>query len=299
MALKDHLEKLNYFFQVAKSGSIKEASTRVNLSQPSVTKSIQVLEQAINKQLFVRLPRGVVLTREGEILFQYCHTLFSDLENLEVKLTAPDDPMAGNLKVGTYDSIAIYFWPHFLRTFLPMFPRLNIDLTTNRSHVVQKMVESGELDLGMTIEPQANSHVDVIDLTTDQFQFYKSTRMVANYTDDSGAPIIFMPDALAGERQRRLTHLLSGNEGSAKRSHYTTSSLESAKELTISGIGIGLLPKMVAEDAVKKKKIKKVEIKGFPKAGLGEHRIGLVFPRHKKDSPVLQGIIREIRTHSW
>ena len=76
MNLKDHLEKLEYFYEVAKQGSFKKASQNVYISQPSLTKSIKVLEEAIGEDLFVRFPRGVKLTKRGDILFEFCHDLF-------------------------------------------------------------------------------------------------------------------------------------------------------------------------------------------------------------------------------
>lgn len=299
MRLKDHLEKLTYFYEVAKQGSIKEASSVLGITQPSITKSIKILEDAVGADLFVRLPRGVKVTKEGEILLRYCHQLFSQLEDLETRLMSPDDPMAGHLKVGTYDSIAIYFWPKFLRKFLAEFPSLDLELTTDRSQVIQKMVENGELDVGLIIEPQASSQLEVLNLSTDFFQLYCSPKLKAEQSENLKAPIIYMPGALAGESKARLEHIVSakGDYGSVK--HYKTSSLESAKELIINGIGVGLLPKMVAQDALKKRQIVQIQPKGFPKSGIGKHKIGLVYSKHSKNSQVLQGLIGRIKEQAW
>ncbi|MCB0384506.1 MAG: LysR family transcriptional regulator [Bdellovibrionales bacterium] len=299
MRLKDHLEKLSYFYQVGKEGSIKEASSVLGITQPSLTKSIKILEDSVGSDLFVRLPRGVELTKQGRVLFEYCHQLFAGLEDLEARLLAPDDPMSGHLRVGTYDSIAIYFWPKFLRSFLYEFPNLDLELTTNRSHEIQTMVESGELDVGLIIEPQSTAQLGVMDLATDTFQLYAATKMASEQEAQLSAPLIYMPDALAGEKGR-LEHMISaqgGDYGRAK--HYGTSSLESAKELVINGIGVGLLPKMVAQDAVKKKRIKQIYPKGFPKSGIGKHRIGVVFAKHKKDSRIMKELFSRLKSHPW
>lgn len=297
MYLRDHLEKLNHFYEVARQGSIKEAARVLNLTQPSVTKSIKILEEAVGKALFVRKPRGVILTHEGELLNQYCHTLFSQLEDIEHKLLAPNDPMAGSIKVGTYDSIAIYFWPNFLKRFLKKYKNLDLELTTNRSHQIQKMVEEGELDLGLIIEPRPSNSLEVINLMEDSFFLYASSKMNNKDIESTDTPLIYMSDAVAGHQKGRLEHLLG--EEITTRKHFMTSSLESTKELVLNGLGVGLLPELVAKQLLEKNKIKKVKVKSFPKSGVGKHSIGLVFPAHQKSSKTLFGLIDEIQSEDW
>ncbi|MCB0420759.1 MAG: LysR family transcriptional regulator [Bdellovibrionales bacterium] len=300
MYIKDHLEKLNYFFHVARAGSIKEASTQLNITQPSVTKSIQILEDAVGSPLFVRQPRGVMVTQEGQILLEFCHQLFSQLENLEMRLAAPEDPLAGHLKVGTYDSIAIYFWPKFLKTFLAENVNLDIELTTDRSHTIQKMVEEGELDIGLIIEPTEHKHLEVIELGVDSFQLYCSSKLKKDMGDGTQYPIIYMPDALAGGGEKRLIHQMKFSTVKERIKEYRTSSLESAKELITNGIGVGLLPKMVARDSILKKQIVRFQPEWFPKRGVGKHRIGLIFPKRLAASKVMSQLIESIRqSDSW
>ncbi len=295
MVLRDHLEKLHYFYQVAKAGSFKEASQKINITQPSLTKSIQILEGSIEKKLFLRQPRGVQLTTEGEILFDYCHQLFADLNEMEIKLQAPEDPMAGSLRVGTYDSIAIYFWPQFLRKFLPKYLNLSLELTTGRSSDIQSAVEKGELDLGLIIEPRPTQNTEVVYLSEDHFQLYETRSEKPIYESVEEAPLIFMPDALAGQDNMRLLKSHPDLENHNPRMLYKTSSLESAKELLLKGIGIALLPEFVAKADLEKGFIAKVNLKGFPEKGIGSHRLGLVYPTHKKNSPTLLGLIEELK----
>lgn len=295
MILKNHLEKLQYFYQVAQSGSFKEAAQKINITQPSLTKSIQILEGSVDKKLFTRLPRGVQLTTEGQILFEYCHQLFSQLEDVENKLKAPDDPMAGFLRVGTYDSIAIYFWPLFLRDFLPKYPALNIDLTTDRSTKIQKMVEQGQLDLGLIIEPKETSLSKVLVLVEDRFCLYSSTNAEVVFDSIDEAPLIYMPDALAGDQNLTLTKSHPSLENLGHRRLYKTSSLESTKELLLKGIGMALIPERVAKPEVEAGRIRPVEIEGFPASGVGQHKIGIVYSKHREESQTLQRLIEEIK----
>ncbi|MEM7646880.1 MAG: LysR family transcriptional regulator [Pseudomonadota bacterium] len=299
MVLRDHLEKLYYFFEVAKAGSFKEASNKIAITQPSITKSVQVLENGLELKLFRRKPRGVELTLEGELLLNYCHQLFSQLNDLEIKMKSPEDPMAGSLKVGTFDSIAIYFWPQFLKGFLSKYPRLNLELTTGRSHEIQQMVEKGKLDIGLIVEPRTTQHSNAIPLAQDSFHLYESTEATKIYETRNKAPLVYMADALAGEEGLILERVFDRLEGDLQRILYQTSSLESAKEFTASGIGLGLLPKLVAAEGIERGKISPISIEGFPEDGIGQHNIGLVYSKYRENSETLRTLVEEIKQHPW
>jgi DNA-binding transcriptional LysR family regulator len=296
MNLVDHLEKLKYFYEVAKEGSLKKASETVFISQPSLTKSIKILEDVVGNPLFIRMPRGMKLTKEGEVLYSYCHQLFASISDMEQRIVNPDDPLAGSLRIGTYESISIYFWPKFLQSFLTKHKKLNIELTTGRSHEMQQKLYAGELDLILIVDPKDSQNIKVEPLHTDSFKLYQSTKKTKVYDEFDEAPIIAMPTAAAGTQSiRDLLH----KTGLEDRKIYSTSSLESAKELTLHGIGLGLLPEMVVKSAIQAKKITEVKLKGFPKQGIGQHSIGIAYHAYRKDSAIIKELIKAIKKYDF
>ena len=64
-------EAYKYFYQVAINKSISKAALALNVSQPAVTWQIKSLEEVIGITLFTRTKRGVTLTEEGKVLFNY------------------------------------------------------------------------------------------------------------------------------------------------------------------------------------------------------------------------------------
>jgi DNA-binding transcriptional LysR family regulator len=294
MYLHEHLEKLRYFHQVAKLGSMKRASEAVFVTQPSLSKSIKILEEVIGQELFVRLPRGVRLTEYGEILYQYCHELFSSLKDLEKRLESSEDPMAGSLRVGTYDSIGIYFWPKFLKEFLPKYPNLSLEISTGRSAHMQELLDKGELDLILIINPKRTSQTIIEPLKKDVFKFYKSTKKKTVFTSIENAPLILMPDSF--EPGANIKEKL-GAFNVEERKIYKTSSLESVKELTVNGLGLGFLPESVCSEHVGKGALEVVDLGKGSKTGLFPHTIGLGFQKSRKDNPLVSRVIAEIKEH--
>ncbi len=288
MDLLSHLEKLNYFYQTAEAGSIKKAAEIIHISQPSLTRSIKVLEEVIGEELFVRSHLGVSLTQRGHILHNYCKGLFHSLDDLSIRLESPEDIYSGSLRIGTYDSIAIYFWPKFLKNFFKKFPNIKLSLSTGRSLEIQEKLIKNELDLILIVNPKSNESVRTVDLYTDNFQLFKSEELSKKIINDQ-TPIIYMQTDDVSETTIRL--LTGMNENPL----FSTSSIEAVKELVLSGVGIGFLPIRVAKDLVDSKKLSPYKIKG-KNLSFGSHAIGLAYHQNGEDSETLQMLISEIKS---
>jgi len=292
MYLREHLEKLHYFYEIAQLGSMKKASQAVFVTQPSLSKSMKILEEVVGHELFIRLPRGVKMTEAGEVLYQYCHELFSSLKSVEKRLESLEDPMAGSLRVGTYDSIGIYFWPAFLKKFLAKFPNLSIEMTTGRSRQMQDLLNKGELDLILVINPDESAQSIIQVLREDRFKFYRSTKKKLLFENLEEAPFIVMPDSFApGESVRDKLNPFKIDE----RKIYSMSSLESVKELTLNGLGLGFLPEGVAGAAVEKGQLEAVDLGHKSKSGLFPHKVSLSYHKARDGHPLLETLIQEIK----
>ena len=83
---------LRYFVSVAELGSFVAAGKELNISQPSLSRSIQILETNLKKQLFLRSKKGAELTKEGELLYlnakaiiKYNEKVFTNLVEQEIQ----------------------------------------------------------------------------------------------------------------------------------------------------------------------------------------------------------------------
>ncbi len=286
MNIKENLEKLTYFQEVAKVGSLKKAASLVHLAQPSLSKSIKSLEQAIGHPLFIRHSRGVTLTKHGDQLLEFCNKLFSDIIDLENKLENLDDSMAGHIRVGTYDSIASYFWPQFLKQFLPNHPNLKIEIETARSAKLNEKLINRELDLILAVEQKYNKNIITEVLKTDHFKFYQAKKKSNRIFEFESAPIIQMSE---------VTQKLLEEYHLDQKKIFNVTSLETVKDLAIDGIGIGLLPEQVAKKYLNKNQLEVIDLPNIPKFGLGEHNITIAYHRTNVNNNTLKAIINAVK----
>ena len=154
-----------------------------------------------------------------------------------------------------------------------------------RSFDIHQLLKQGEIDLSLTVGPHVSSGLEVEHLKTDSFSCYQSTKAKMNLS----SPFIAMPEAQTSQGPL-IKHLIK-----ERKTLYRTSSLEVVKEMTLKGLGIGVLPKMVAKDLVKAGKLKIVDSKIFNKRTFADHKIALTYPKLQKERPILKAIITEIK----
>ncbi len=66
-----NFEHYKIFYYVAKYENITKAATALGSNQPNVTRIMKLLESQLGCRLFVREPRGISLTKEGELLYSH------------------------------------------------------------------------------------------------------------------------------------------------------------------------------------------------------------------------------------
>jgi DNA-binding transcriptional LysR family regulator len=300
MRLIDHLEKLPYFVTVAQLGSFQAAAEVLNLTQPTLSKSIKILEEQLGKAFFIRHAKGVQLTQDGEILLREGIKILSLAEQAIKILENPGDPFADHLRIGTYDSILIYFWADFLKKFSIRHPKLEFEIKTMRSSDVQRSLLSDELDFALIISPSPADELELITLQSDCFYFFESTAIDRCYKSYKAAPLIYMVEAFSGHQDIFSQVIFSHSKDGQAKKTYQVSSLESVKELCMKGLGIGILPHFVAKKEIKSKKLRKINYTGTHlDKGFGEHNISVIYKKRWSQSQTIQDLTAQLLLHQW
>jgi LysR family transcriptional activator of nhaA len=96
---------LQYFWTVAKEGSITKATNVLHLTPQTISGQLKLLEDSIGEALFSRVGRGLVLTETGHLVFQYADEIFSLGAELSSKMRSGEIGVPEGLKVGIVNSI--------------------------------------------------------------------------------------------------------------------------------------------------------------------------------------------------
>lgn len=281
-ALAQHLEKIPYFVTIAKAGSLQKAAKELRVAQPSLTKSMHLLEDALSVTLFQRSRQGVTLTPAGEEFRRFAEPLLVSLATIERQLRdIGNDADAGILRIGTHEILVREFWPTLVREVKRAFPRLNLTLFTNPSisELVRRLT-AAELDLIVCVECPPSPTLVRQEIRSDCYGLYGSQAFCREHdltartklTPKTLAelPLVYASEVVAGPGTKLSSALRAA--GIDQPSLHAVHSLESVASLIEGDLGLGLLPHLMVK-ADKRSKL--VEIKAPSIAGgkLGFHRL--------------------------
>ncbi|MBJ2152956.1 LysR family transcriptional regulator [Paracoccus sp. IB05] len=132
-------DKLRIFHAVADKGSLTHAGEVLHLSQSAVSRQIRALEESLDVTLFHRHARGLILTEQGELLFEATQAMAKRLDAAAARIRDSEDEVFGELRVTTTMGFGTLWLAPRLARLYDKFPALKIDL----------MLEERVLDLPM------------------------------------------------------------------------------------------------------------------------------------------------------
>lgn len=143
------LDLYRIFSQVAVSESFSKAAKTLYLTQPAVSQSIMQLEEELEMRLFNRTPKGVSLTREGKLLYDYVHSALNLIDSGEKKMQEFKTLRAGKIAIGVGDTISRYFLLPYLETFHNLYPDIKFKLVNGTTSELCRILKTGEIDVAL------------------------------------------------------------------------------------------------------------------------------------------------------
>jgi DNA-binding transcriptional LysR family regulator len=142
-----HSRLLRHFLKVVERRSITGAAEALNISQPALTRSIRQLEKTIGVKLFERLPTGVALTRQGEVLARRAKLMDVEYRHALAEITALEQGLAGVLRIGAGPVWIATILPKVVADFHQQFPRVKVQLTSGVIDTLHPALLEGTTDL--------------------------------------------------------------------------------------------------------------------------------------------------------
>ena len=156
-----NFELYKVFYEVANEKSISKGAEKLMISQPAVTQSIKTLEDQLGGKLFIRTPKGVVLTCEGEELYNYIKEGMSYFINGTNKFENLKNLEEGIINIGSTTTISEHFLMPYLKQFHELYPNIDINITNDLTENLIKGLRNGSLDIIVTAIPnRKNSDIE-------------------------------------------------------------------------------------------------------------------------------------------
>ncbi|WP_055669876.1 LysR family transcriptional regulator [Desnuesiella massiliensis] len=155
-----NLELYKFFYHVAKASNVSKASEQLYVTQPAVSRAIKQLEDELGCQLFFRTSKGVKLTQEGEVLFQYIEQAFNFISSGEKKVSDIKSLLTGEVKIGASETLCKYYLAPFLKLFKTYYPSIKVVVTCPNTHEIVRLIKAGEIDFGLVNMPLKDEQLE-------------------------------------------------------------------------------------------------------------------------------------------
>ena len=156
-----NVRHLAVFRAVMQIGTVSGAARMLHVSQPAVTKSLQLLEARLSVTLFERLKGRLQPTPDCEIPIE---RLFSDIDAVEHLADEVRRGQVGHLKIATVSNVAATAVTTAVSRFTQMRPRVRVDIHVLATRMVLREVSNNQVDLGVLDVPLAAGHCEAVEL---------------------------------------------------------------------------------------------------------------------------------------
>lgn len=147
------LEQYKIFNESASTLSFSLAARNLFISQSAVSQTIRSLEKELNTQLFIRKSKGVLLTKEGELLYQNISQALSLITSVENTLTNQQELTTGELTIGAGDTLSENYIMPYLVDFHKLYPNITIKMVNRTSLEIIELLKTGQIELGFINMP--------------------------------------------------------------------------------------------------------------------------------------------------
>ncbi|MBX2995120.1 MAG: LysR family transcriptional regulator [Bdellovibrionaceae bacterium] len=235
-----NFRRLEYFLTVAETGSLRQASEILRISPPALSKAMRLLESELETKIWINDGRRLILTDAGKALLKKAPLLIENFKALKSDLlTGSVGPKP--IRIGTFEVFSTYFLT-FLDTLA--WDNHSLELHELLPGEVEKYIEQGDLDIGITYMPVPNPNLDFLKVKAIEMGVYTKKGRFEGVTQDQ-LPFVIPVAPLQGT-PTKMKGLDGWPEDAFNRKvlHRVTL-LESALELCRQGRVAGYFPSFV------------------------------------------------------
>jgi len=243
--------ELRAFTVLARELRFTRAANLLGVSQPTLSRLVQRLEKQLGAKLVVRGPQGVVLTDAGEHFLSHAARALASIDSGIAEVSELSGEPRGEVKMGALPTIAAYVLPPVVAAFHKAHPAVKLIIHEGFSGALEAKVVRGELDLAMVQYPPKSEEVSALLLWHEEHRLAvppqhrlagsKKPVDLQTLVDEHFVVIPGMPG------MRKMEELCAA-VGKRPQIALETENLESVRRMIEAGLGISLVPALMARD---------------------------------------------------
>ena len=261
-------EQLEAFLAVAERGTFTLAARQLGLTQPTLSRQLQALEAELGVALLVRTPRGVVLSDAGARFLGRAREALDALRQGTSELHELSQTPRGPVSIAALPTVGAYSLPALIEAFLRLHPGIQLRLGEGLSDELEERVAQGELDLAVTTLPLQRVDLVAQKLWTEPFLLavprghrFAGLRRPLSMSALVGEPLVIVSGSSANAAIRAACEA----RGQKPRIGIEVDHPQSQRRMVERGVGVALLPAIMARDHAGGGRFEVVEIRDAPR----------------------------------
>lgn len=151
---------LQYFLAVAEEQSITKAAEYLHISQPTLSKQMMDLEEALGRQLLVRGRKKITLTEEGMFLRGRAQEIISLMDKTESAFRENEQSISGDVYIGCGEHRSTFAIMQIIRSIQEEYPDIRFHFFSSNADAIIERLDKGLLDMGFLLEPEITPRYD-------------------------------------------------------------------------------------------------------------------------------------------
>lgn len=148
-----NLQKYLAFVKTVEYGSFTKAAEMLNYSQSGISRMILDLEKEWHVSLLERGRSGVQLTSDGLQLLPYARSVCREFEKLVAQVDGLNGLESGLIRIGTFSSVATHWLPNIIKAFQKDYPNIHYELLLGDYTEIETWIAEGRVDCGFLCLP--------------------------------------------------------------------------------------------------------------------------------------------------
>jgi DNA-binding transcriptional LysR family regulator len=248
------LMDLRLFVNVVDTLSLTRGAQRSHISIPAASARIKKVEEALATRLFYRTTQGLVPTSAGQIFLTHARIVLQNVQQMTDALRSDTGSLRGEIRLYANTLSISEFVTPALQRFLMDFPEVNIDLHERTSGEILRAVKSGAADIGILSTDQEGCDLTFLPYRTEQLVVITplghplAQAQPARFASTLTSDYIGLKENTA---LQAFTTRVAAADGAVLKTRIRADTFEALCQLVSSGVGLGLIPRAVAERQAK------------------------------------------------
>ena len=157
-----HLRTFAYIAEVARSGSVRRAAERLNLTPSALTRQIQDIEHELGTAIFERLPQGMRLNAAGELIARHIRDQLADLDRVRSQIADLAGVRRGHVALACSQAFVTRLVPEEVETYRRQFPKVGFTVEVRDHARAVAALIAFEADLALVLQPPPSAELHTL-----------------------------------------------------------------------------------------------------------------------------------------